>query len=1081
MPGASIRVGGAHVTFSADASRYTSGTGQAINANRRFQASFAGIGQTLDRFRTSVASSLIATAAYAAGIGAVTAAVRASFGGFVEYDQGLVRVAKTTGLAEEAIDRLGQSLVRINTVGRDGRRAIDISREDILNIAQAAGQAGVTDEGEIETITRASAALQSSSDLIGTEAVRALTRYLQVTGQGIDQTDAFASAFTHLGNNIVGTESEIARFATRAAQNLSAFATQSNGFILGVSATLLEAGVEQEAAGSALQRAQKALLDASRDPEAFQFIARNSSLAAEGLEEIRLRMLEGTATAQDLDRAFLAFLETFRNVQAVGSEESAGRSRFLAEFVGGGEANVRNSRVIAALANNYERLERNIDISNEGLDTQNAHYEEAARAAESYGARLRTVGRELAEQGTAVGSVIVPAFVALAEQYQLIEVAAAAAAVAVAAGFGTRALHGVRETTRALQAQVVTAQERAQAATQTARIARIEQLQAQRAVSASFVAGGAAGVTSQDRRRLQAANRNLANRTREAAAATAALNQAQATAARRALTLGNVFRRLGAGLVAFTGGPVGLVLTALTLVGGAIFALRSNAEGADSALEDLLDRADDFAESASRAGQTATENILSELNAELAEARQRLEEALAAPETRRGGRAGQGAVEVVRQEDIDAATREVERLEEAIRNVENASRDAAETTTRTNRRIAESFREVGTSLQPVINEVRRQADTQADAIANAQRDAEQRIRNAGADPVDAVANRLLDQQQRERAEALASAQRGLADAARVRAESEARLAEAIRIRNRTEEFSEARGQADRQVETLEREVRANERLIDQYNARIAAQQELNRQPLDADAARRAAEATVAADEAERRANRTNPLRELTLDVTRLTEQLENVAAGGLRRFEDTLVGVFETGKFALNDLVNAIGTDLLQALIRTTITANLARAALAFFPGLGGGGPLGIPTFHSGGVAGSRRAPLSSPTGLRGGEVFAVLEAGEEILTRRDPRHRWNLRGSSWSEIRDWVNSLPRYHQGGVVGGAGALSNDNGAGGIRNIRFEIINQTGQATELVDNGMRIDLDSLVVSAIQRNLNRNGTLARSLGRR
>ncbi len=63
----SIRVAGAHVDFSANALPYEAGVNRAIVANRRFAVSVAGLGPALDRFRTSITSSLIATAAYAVG------------------------------------------------------------------------------------------------------------------------------------------------------------------------------------------------------------------------------------------------------------------------------------------------------------------------------------------------------------------------------------------------------------------------------------------------------------------------------------------------------------------------------------------------------------------------------------------------------------------------------------------------------------------------------------------------------------------------------------------------------------------------------------------------------------------------------------------------------------------------------------------------------------------------------------------------------------------------------------------------------------------------------------------------------
>ncbi len=495
MPG-DIRVGGAFVTLSAQSGPYVAGVGAATAANRRLIASYGGFNAALavsnrafGRLSASITSSLIATLGYAAGVGLVASSLRSVFTGFLDYDQALIRISKTTGVANVELERLGANLAGIGTERFRGRRPLDISRADIFNIAVAAGQAGVADPREIEEITRASAALQSSSDLIGSAAVRALTRYLQVTNQGIERTNAIASAFTHLGNNVVGTESEISRFSVRVAQNLSAVGQASDAVILGISATLLEAGVEMEAAGSALQRAQLGILRQAADPSAFRFIAQIAGESVDDFEALRQRFVDGTASADDYDTALLALLRTYNRLPDVATDALPGRPQFLAAFVGGGEQNVRNTRVLAALANREERLSRNIALANDGIEDQNQHFTEAERASEAYRARLEVVGRQIEEFGTNLGAGVVPPVAALAENLDILGTAALAATAALATGFGQRRVRAIREvareTQRAARAEVAAARTATSAARQRQVTTRRQIVGAQQVTQAS--------------------------------------------------------------------------------------------------------------------------------------------------------------------------------------------------------------------------------------------------------------------------------------------------------------------------------------------------------------------------------------------------------------------------------------------------------------------------------------------------------------------------------------------------------------------------------------------------------------------
>ncbi len=615
MPANNVRLGGAYFTFTADARGYEAGANRAIAANRRLAASYGGFARQLQgtqvlaaQFGQSLRSSLLATTAYAAGVGLVSATLRNIVGGFLEYDRALIQISKTTDISGDGLERLGQRIQALGTGPSGLRPALPILREELFAIATAAGQAGIGTSRGIEQITRSAAELQVSSNLIGSDAVRALTRYLQVTGQAIERTDAIASAYTHLGNNIVGTEAEIASFATRVAQNLSAVGRSTDEFILGVSATLVELDVQQEAAGSALQRTQIALLRLAGDPTRFHAFSDAIGGTADEVEALRQRFVDGTASAEDFDRVFLAFLERVRQTRPTE------RQSFIASIIGGGEANVRNTRVIGVLAERLDRVRRNQNLAAEATEEANFHTREATRAAEAQSSALQIVANQLEAQGTAIGRHVNPALIFLAENFRVLELVAAGAAARLVAGFGVRRVRGIRETTAAIREQAAAARVAAQAEVAAAR----QSLDvATRRERGALVAVDTARTETANRTALARANRDTQAATRarqRLAAATQNLNVLTARSTSR-------LRAFGRGLLGFVGGPIGLLTTALTLGATAWLLWGNRASEAEERVRSLRDEVQQTVDAINAQGLTLTGNLVRRLEEEIARQR----------------------------------------------------------------------------------------------------------------------------------------------------------------------------------------------------------------------------------------------------------------------------------------------------------------------------------------------------------------------------------------------------------------------------------------------------------------------------
>ena len=930
MPAGAIRVGGAYVSFSAETGPYTTGVSRAIAANQRLGRSYAQIGRDvarnalfIEQFSTSLRSSIIATVAYAAGVGALAAAFRGSIGAAIEYDRQLIAISKTTGIVGEDLERLGTRLTGIITQPDGDNRAFGILREQLFAIATAAGQAGIQTQSGIERITRASAALQLSSNLIGTNAVRALTRYLQVTSQGVERTDAIASAFTHLGNNIVGTEAEISRFALRLAQNLSSVGEASDGLILGLASTLLEAGVEMEAAGSALQRTQVSILRQASDESVFGSLRQGFAGTAEELEALRQRLLDGTASTQDYDASLLALLRTVR------AQPAALRNSFVAQFIGGGEANVRNVRTLGVLANRMERLDRNVRIANEGLDDQNRHFEEAARASDSYSSRLQVVSNRLLEQGESLGSAILPALVAVAENYELLAAGAVAAGAAFARSFGARRLQQFAAGQAALRAESTSAaraleeqakqvrrlerdiqrsqavrrfnvdslaQERAlratltqQAAAQAAAEGRLAQasaaaaaqraqvgqvqgtlgaavidrdaVRARNALAAANAAvsrttdelraieanRAAAGVSStrelrREKRRETRLNRQLAEQTREQ-------TRLQALAARQ-YTLTARAARAASATLAFFGGPLGLITTALTAGATAWLLWGDSVEEAGESIGDLIERLDEATDALQRQERTATGNLLVQTEGRLAAIGQQiggLERQIAEAEavastplfSRTPGGRDRGAARNEARElqaELDGLRAEYARLTESANRFRDATGAPSGDTAAS---IATAqFRALPQSILQATQEVRAFRASLRDGIQSDIGQAEAQL-EAGRQEV--LVGRISLSVFRERQQILervVGTTRELEATSRQLAEAEERVAAATLERDRLPVGSQARTQAENQLRTEENRLRS----IDQQNTALEEQaRQLQRISVDTEGIRRVEE------------------------------------------------------------------------------------------------------------------------------------------------------------------------------------------------------------------------------------------------
>jgi len=183
------------------------------------------------------------------------------------------------------------------------------------------------------------------------------------------------------------------------------------------------------------------------------------------------------------------------------------------------------------------------------------------------------------------------------------------------------------------------------------------------------------------------------------------------------------------------------------------------------------------------------------------------------------------------------------------------------------------------------------------------------------------------------------------------------------------------------------------------------------------------------------------------------DELKAATLGWGKEFSNTLADMVVDGKGSFKDLADAIIKDILRILIYQALIKPVLQGTGLIPPGT-----TNAPTKHTGGIAGSGSgssrnvSPLvfsSAPRyhnggipGLRSNEVPTILEKGEEVLTRNDPRHILNQ-----------------------------------SGGSQNVKVELINK-GSPSEATQANSRFDGKDIVVSIILDDLDRNGQISNAM---
>jgi hypothetical protein len=169
-------------------------------------AASAGLGSMSEGLATMAKRALAAAVAVVGIREAIEHLGRKPVEIFTGTETALIGVGKTSGLAADELDDLLATVEELS-VSADG---LPRMATGLLSIAESAGQVGVGGVENLERYIDTFGRLEVATDLHGEEAVKILTRLLNVQGEGPEVVDRFASVLVKLGNTSAASEREIA-------------------------------------------------------------------------------------------------------------------------------------------------------------------------------------------------------------------------------------------------------------------------------------------------------------------------------------------------------------------------------------------------------------------------------------------------------------------------------------------------------------------------------------------------------------------------------------------------------------------------------------------------------------------------------------------------------------------------------------------------------------------------------------------------------------------------------------------------------------------------------------------------------
>ena len=304
---------------------------------------------------------------------------------YADFETGLIGVGKTADLSGVKLEALGKDIDELS-------KRMPVATDELLAIAQSAGQLGVKGSDNILKFTETVAKLGTATNLSGDQAAIALARILNVTGEALGTVDVLGSVIVALGNNFAATESQIAEMATEVVRGAAIFGV-SSAQASALAAALAAVGVKSEVAGTSIGRILRMMDAAIRSGgEHLAILTQITGRAAEEFKELFQR---------DAMATFALFIEGLKRIGAAGGSVADAMAAL-------GLADQRLLKTIPVLANRADLLAQALEIANRETENATALNEEAARAFESLNNQTELMWNNIKSLARAIGADLAP-------------------------------------------------------------------------------------------------------------------------------------------------------------------------------------------------------------------------------------------------------------------------------------------------------------------------------------------------------------------------------------------------------------------------------------------------------------------------------------------------------------------------------------------------------------------------------------------------------------------------------------------------------------------------------------------------
>lgn len=317
----------------------------------------------------------------AAGVAAVKSSI--------DFETAMTGVMKTVDeTATTSYSDLAEAIKKMSTETAS-------SKTEIAAVAEAAGQLGVGAD-DIEKFTKVMIMLGDTTNVSAQDAATSLAKFMNITGDSLDDVDRLGSAIVDLGNNFATDEASIISMATRLA-SAGTIAGLSSTDILSLAASMSSVGIEAEAGGTAMSQTltnigNRVASFKAGTTEALDDISKVTGMSAQEFAD---------AWEKDPVKAVQSFIEGLNRMNDSGENVNA----VLDDL---GMKGIRQSNMLKSLALASGNMSDAIDTSSEAFRKNTALTEEANKKYQTTAARLSQVKEKASNAAITFGNVMLP-------------------------------------------------------------------------------------------------------------------------------------------------------------------------------------------------------------------------------------------------------------------------------------------------------------------------------------------------------------------------------------------------------------------------------------------------------------------------------------------------------------------------------------------------------------------------------------------------------------------------------------------------------------------------------------------------